>query len=189
MPAPRKIDMIPSELRERLSRTLAERGFGDILAVTDELNFWLESEGLQLSIGKSAVGEFSKALKDQREAFGMAETLLADMDIEQESDMHRVLMQMIATSAVHMMRAVREDDKHLEPKDLMALGRMLKDLMSSVGLREKIVGDERKRITEEARLAERAEIEKRVETATAEGGMSAETAAFFRAEVLGVRPK
>ena len=182
MPPPRKIDLIPAELRERLAETLAGRGFGDIVDVTEELNFWLEEEGLELTIGKSAVGEFSKALKDQRDAFKLAETLLADMDIEQESDMHKVLMQMIATSAVHMMQSVREEEGHLEPKDLMNLGRMLKDLMQSAGIREKLREDERVRVAREAKEEAADSMSKSAKKI----GLSAENVAQIRADILGV---
>ena len=131
MPPAAKLDLIPPELRQWLSEVLAERGFGDIVAITEDLNFRLEEAGLELSIGKSAVGRFSKALKDQREAFSMAETLLSDMDISAEGELHKVLMQMIATSAVHMIKAVRDGDEQLEAKELHMLARMLKDLMAS----------------------------------------------------------
>lgn len=188
MPAPKKLDLIPRELRERLATTLEERGFGDIVATTNELNDWLAAEGLELTIGKSAVGDFNKALKDQREAMGLAETLLADMDIEQESDLHRVLMQMIATAAVQFMRSVRADDEHLNADALMKLGRMLKDLMSSAGIREKIRADERKRIEEEASARARAEAEaemgRKLDAAEAKGGTLADAARKAR-EIMG----
>uniref|UniRef100_UPI003561BF42 phage protein Gp27 family protein n=1 Tax=Actibacterium sp. TaxID=1872125 RepID=UPI003561BF42 len=145
MPPPRKVDLIPEELRKWLKEALSSRGFGDIIAVTDELNFKLEAAGLQLNVGKTAVGEFSKLLKDQREAFGIAETLMADMDIDKESEIHKVLMHMIASMAMQLMKATREDDGHLPAKDLMALGKMLKDLMASAGIREKLLDDERQR--------------------------------------------
>lgn len=167
MPPPRKIDLLPPELRERLTRVLGDRGFGDIVAVTEELNFWLEEEGLQLRIGKSAVGDFSKALKDQREAFALAETLLDDMDVERESDMHKVLMQLIATAAVKLMASVKEGES-LSAQELMNLGRMLKDIMGSAGIREKLRKDERERIAREAREAEAerlaGELQKAVDT-------------------------
>lgn len=191
MPAPRKIDLIPAELRRWLAEALEARGFGDIIAVTEELNFKLDEAGVEVSIGKSAVGDFSKALKDQREAMGLAETLLADMDIERESDLHKVLMQLIATSAVQLLRSVRDDDKHLDAKDLMALGRMLKDIMSSAGIREKLRDDERARIAKEARAAAEAEIAERLDAAVTEAGLSeaglSETQLdLIRRKVLGV---
>lgn len=183
MPPPKKIDLVPPELRDWLQQELSERGFAEIVEVTEALNFRLEEAGKELRIGKTAVGEFSKALKDQREAFTLAETLLSDMDIEQESDLHKVLMQMIATSAVQLMRSVREEDGHLEAKELMALGRMLKDLMQSVGFREKIRADERERIAAEARKA----AANGVAQDASELGLTKDTVEAIKAKILGVR--
>ena len=183
MPAPAKLDLMPEELRTWLREALEARGFGDIVSVTEELNFRLQEQGLELSVGKTAVGKFSKALKDQREAFSLAETLLSDMDIEAEGEMHKVLMQMIATSAVHMMQAVREDDGHLEPKDLMNLGRMLKDLMSSSGMREKLLADERARVS---RLAKE-EAAESIEQNARQLGLTAATVAGIKSQILGVQ--
>ena len=184
MPAPAKLDLIPPELRDWLREELAARGFADIVDVTEALNFRLQEQGLELTVGKTAVGKFSKALKDQREAFSIAETLLSDMDIEAEGELHKVLMQMIATSAVHMIHAVREEDWHLEPKDLMSLGRMLKDLMSSSGMREKLLADERARITRQAQEAAKAEALDRLDDGVASGAIDAAAAQAAR-EVMG----
>ncbi|MEM7669720.1 MAG: phage protein Gp27 family protein, partial [Pseudomonadota bacterium] len=139
-------------------------------------------EGCEIRVGKTAVGNFSKMLKDQREAFSMAETLLSDMDLEAESDMHRTLMTMIATSAMQMMRSVREGNGHLPAGDLMNLGRMLKDLMGSSAVREKLLADERRRIAQEAR-------EDAAETAAKtvrQAGMSEELENRIKANILGV---
>lgn len=187
MPPPRKLDLVPEELRRWLAEELRNRGFADIVEVTEALNFRLQEAGLELSVGKSSVGDFSKALKDQREAFAIAETLLSDMDIEAEGDLHRVLVQMIATSAVQMIQAVRADDKHLAPKDLMSLGRMLKDLMASSGMREKLLADERARIARAAREAAQAEMDQALQATATEAGLSAEMLDRLRRGVLGLR--
>lgn len=191
MPAPAKLDLIPAELRTWLKEELEQRGFGDIIDVTEALNFRLQEKGLEITVGKTAVGKFSKALKDQREAFQIAETLLSDLDIEAEGELHKVLMQMIATSAVHMIQSVREEDGHLEPKDLMSLGRMLKDLMASSSMREKLLDDERKRVAREAREAAERDAADRfeavVDSAARDGGLSAERVAQMRNQFLGVK--
>lgn len=184
MPPPKKIDLLPEALIERLKALLAARGFGQIVEVTEELNGWLGAEGLELTISKTAVGEFSKMLKDQREAFSMAETLLSDMDLEAESDMHRTLMTMIATSAMQMMRAVREGDGHLDPKDLMNLGRMLKDLMGSAGIREKLLADEQARAEAIGAKKEREAIRARIDEAEGAGDVDREAARKAR-ELMG----
>ncbi|MEL7098278.1 MAG: phage protein Gp27 family protein [Pseudomonadota bacterium] len=182
MPPPRKIDLLPDEFRVRLARELQARGFADIIEVTDQLNFWLEEQGLQLTIGKSAVGEFSKVLKDQRDAFKMAEVLLEDMDVEAEGDMHKMLMHMIATQAAQYIASVSKQGVHLEPKDLMNLGRMLKDLMQSSGLREKFLEEDRARI---AKAAREEAAEAGAKTAR-DAGLSAELEEQIKANILGV---
>ena len=60
MPPPRKIDLIPQEIRLRLQDLLKERGFSDYVAVTEDLNFWLEEAGLEMRVGKSAVHSFGQ---------------------------------------------------------------------------------------------------------------------------------
>ncbi|UWQ92998.1 DUF3486 family protein [Rhodobacteraceae bacterium M382] len=180
MPPPKKLDLIPIELRQRLAMVLQERGFGDIVDVTEDLNFWLQEAGLEIRIGKTSVGEFSKLLKDQRDAFAMAETLLGDLDIEAESNMHKVLMQMIATAAFQMMQAVSEQDGHFEPKQLANLSRMLKDLMLSAGIREKLRDDERDRVAKEAREAAAEE----VGAAAAQLGLTGETVESIKDKIL-----
>lgn len=182
MPPPKKLDLVPEELIDQLKQMLADRGFGDIVEVTDEFNTLLKVNGCEISIGKTSVGNFSKLLKDQRDAFSMAETLLSDMDLEAESDMHRTLMTMIATSAMQMMSAVRREDGHLPASDLMNLGRMLKDLMGSTGIREKLLDDERKRIAQKAR-EEAAEAGVK---AVRQAGLSRELEEQIKADILGV---
>lgn len=172
MPPPRKIDLIPLELRQWLAEELQQRGFAEIVDVTEALNARLEANDVSISIGKSAVGEFSRLLKDQRDAFSMAETLLSGMDVEAESDLHKMLLHMIATSAAMMMKQVRDEGNHLDAKELMSLGRMLKDLMVSAGVREKLLDDERQRIFTKAQAEQREELEGRLEAAADEGQIS-----------------
>lgn len=182
MPAPKKLDLIPQQIRARLAAELKARGFADIIDVTEALNVWLEEEGLELRIGKTAVGEFSKVLKYQRDAFTLAETILADADIEAETELHRVLMQMIGASAVHFMAAARDSDGQLDPRDLQFLSRMLKDLMHSAGIREKLLADERARLQNE----QAARLDEAVRSG-ALAGMSADTVEAIKSQILGVR--
>lgn len=182
MPAPRKIDLIPEELRRWLAEELQARGFAEIIDVTEALNFRLEEAGLELSVGKSAVGEFSKALKDQRDAFRIAEVLLQDVDLEKEGQIHEALYQMIATSAMHMITAVRGDNKHLDPKSLSQLAKMLRDLMGSSQIREKLREDEAARVARQAK-------EEAVDAVTKKAnelGLTGGTVEAIKAQILGV---
>ncbi|UWQ31279.1 DUF3486 family protein [Leisingera sp. M527] len=187
MPPPKKLDLVPLEIRQRLALALQERGFGDIHGVTEDLNFWLDEKGLELRVGKSAVGNFSQLLKTQRDAFAIAETLLADMDIEAESGMHRALMQMIAAAMFQLMQAVAEKGDQIDAKSLANLARTLKDLMHSAGLREKMLEEERQRVAKKAREEAQAEMAGRLDEAVSEAGLSPERAENIRNRVLGLR--
>lgn len=182
MPPPKKLDLIPPELRQELARVLQDRGFGDIVAATEELNAWLEAAGLEIRIGKTAVGEYSKLLKDQREAYELSAALLSDMDIERESEMHKVLTHLISTMTFQLLQDVRKEDKTLAPSDLMNLGRMVKDLMSSTGTREKLKDDERQRIAKAARERAAESVEQRA----GELGLSKDVIEQIKSGILGV---
>lgn len=182
MPRPRKLDLIPQELQARLKAALEQRGYADIVEVTEELNFWLEDAGLEITIGKSAVGEFSKVLKDQRDAFNFAEVIMKDLDIEGESEMHKAIMQMIAVHAVKLMRKASDDEEVLPAKDLMALGKMLKEVMSSAGIREKMLADDEERVAKKARVEAAAAATKVAQQA----GISEETVEAVKQSILGV---
>lgn len=68
MPPRSKIAQLPEDVRSWLHRALVERAFGDIEAVTAELNSMLAKRGSDITVGKSAVGEASLKLKRAQEA-------------------------------------------------------------------------------------------------------------------------
>ena len=172
MPPPRKIDLIPQEIRLRLQDLLKERGFSDYVAVTEDLNFWLEDAGLEMRVGKSAV-----------HSFGQEYEQMAGNGLEEEAKRHNVLFQMITTLAFKVMKsAMLKEGDEIDPKELHFLGKMLKDVMSSSGIREKLTADERLRIAKE----ERANAAETAVKAARQAGMSSETAEKIKADILGV---
>jgi hypothetical protein len=172
MPAPKKLDLIPDQLRKQLEAALVARGFSDILKVTEELNFWLEAEGLEVRIGKTAVGEFSLLLKRQRDAFSVSKHVLAEMEIGEESAIYQTLFQLVAAQAVHLVKAMSDADQVIEAKDLHFLGKMLKDLMSAAGINEKLTQEAEKRL--------KAKQDAALTSAVATGDIDAEAAAKAR---------
>lgn len=187
MPPPKKLDLIPEEFRRWLAEELRDRGYADIVDVTEALNFRLEREGLELRVGKTAVGDFSKTLKDQREAFAVADALMQSMDIEDEGKVQAGLYQMISATAMHAIMNVREEDKHLTADDSAKYARMMKDLMASSGMREKLLEDERKRVMREAREAAQAEMDEALEATAKDAGLDGEMLGRLRRGVLGLR--
>ena len=103
MPRPRKVDLMPEELRGWLKEELRARGFSDYEGLADDLNFRLEEAGMQLRIGKSAVHnfgqEYEEFVKYQEEASAWAAGWMNDNGLEEEAQRHNVLFQMITTLA------------------------------------------------------------------------------------------
>jgi len=149
MPAPRKVDLLPAELKRWLQEELRARAFAGYEELAEALNFRLEADGLELRIRKSALHafgqEYEQFVKYQDEASAWAVGWMQDNGLEEEAKRHNVLFQMITTLAFKVMQSqmMKEGDE-IDPKELHFLGRMLKDVMASSGIRETLVKDERK---------------------------------------------
>ena len=187
MPPPRKVDLMPPELRRWLQEELQGRGFADYVEVTNVLNERLEAEGLNLSIGKSAVHAFGQEyehfVKAQEQASEWAASWMQDNGLEEEAKRHNVLFQMVTTLAFKVMQAqMTKDGEEIDPRELHFIGRMLKDVMQSSGIREKLMEEERDRIAKEARQAA---ADAAIDTVR-QAGMSEELEEQLKANILGV---
>ncbi len=177
MPPPRKVDLLPADLKRWLQEEMRARGFGGYEELAEALNFRLEEAGQELRIRKSALHaygqEYEQFVKYQDEASAWAAGWMADNGLEEEAKRHNVLFQMITTLAFKVMQAQmsREADE-IDPKELHFLGRMLKDVMASSGIREQLT------------KALRAEQAKRLEEAVAGGDIDAIAAEKAR-RILG----
>ena len=187
MPPPRKVDLLPPELKSWLQEELKTRGFGDYVELADALNFRLEEAGLELRIGKSAIHafgqEYSEFVKYQDEASAWAADWMNDNGLEEEAQRHNVLFQMITTLAFKVMQSqMLKEGGQIDPRELHFLGKMLKDVMSSSGIREKLVAEERDRAAQKARQEAIEDVEKSAH----ELGLSNDTVQGIRARILGV---
>ena len=68
MPPRGKIAQLPDELRAWLHKAIVERGYGDIVALTDDLNALCKEGGVAISIGKSAATDSDSASLVRRRA-------------------------------------------------------------------------------------------------------------------------
>jgi hypothetical protein len=149
MPAPRKVDLLPPELKRWLEAELRTRGFAGYEALAEALNWKLEEEGLELRIQKSALhsfgAEYAEFVKVQEAASAWATEWMSEAGIGDEAKRHNVLFQMITALAFKVMQAqmTRAGDE-IDPRELGFLGKMMKDIMSSAGIREQLVAAERK---------------------------------------------
>ena len=184
----RKIDLLPTELRDWLCEEMQARGYSDYAAITDALNDRLAGHGLEVTIGCSAVKAFGSEHREftklQGEASNWATGWLDEAGLEDEANRQSVLFRMITTVAFKVMKAqiTREADQ-IDPRDLHFLGRMMKDVMASSGIREAITDKERRRLIE----GERKSAADRAVTATRTAGvpLTPEVAAEIRRAVQG----
>lgn len=149
MPPPRKIDLLPSEIRGWLQEELRARGFGQYEDVAEALNFRLEQAGLDLRIRKSAIhawgAEYQEFVRLQEQASDWAKDWLGDMGMEDQAQRQNVLFQMLTTLAFKVMQAeVSKQGVEISPQNLHFLARMMKDVMSSSGIVQAMQDKERK---------------------------------------------
>lgn len=139
MPAPRKVDLLPPELKAWLQEELRVRGFGQYEDLADALNFRLEEAGLDLRIQKSALHDFGSEYREfvrlQEQASDWAKEWLGDMGMEDQAQRQNVLFQMLTTLAFKVMQAeVTKEGVQISPQNLHFLARMMKDVMASSGI-------------------------------------------------------
>ena len=139
MPPPRKIELLPAELRLWLQEELRARGFSQYEDLADALNFRLEEAGLDLRIRKSAIHDFGSEYREfvrlQEQASDWAREWLGDMGMEDQAQRQNVLFQMLTTLAFKVMQAeVSKEGAEISPQNLHFLARMMKDVMSSSGI-------------------------------------------------------
>lgn len=139
MPAPRKVDLLPVELKLWLQDELRARGFGGYEDLAEALNFRLEEEGLELRIRKSALHEFGAEYREfvrlQEQASDWAKEWLGEMGMDDQAQRQNVLFQMLTTLAFKVMQAqVEKSGDEISPQELHFLARMMKDVMHSSGI-------------------------------------------------------
>jgi hypothetical protein len=191
MPPPKKIDLIPEELRVWLKEELKERGFSGYVELADALNERLEASGLEMRVGKSAVHNFGQEYeafaKAEAEASAWAVSWMEDNGLEDEAKRHNVLFQMITTLAFKVMKSqMTKEGDQIDPQQLHFLGRLMKDVMSSSGMREKMSADNEKRIADRATAAAKAEVADDLTKNGKSYGLTRETIEKIKAGILQV---
>lgn len=177
MPPPRKVDLLPQELRGWLQEELRARGFADYEALAEALNGRLAEAGLDLRVQKSALHEFGAEYREfvrlQEQASTWAQEWLGEMGLDDQAQRQNVLFQMLTTLAFKVMQAeVSKDGAEINPQSLHFLARMMKDVMSSSGIVQAMRDKERKDQTA------------KLEAAVASGDIDAEAAAKAR-KIMG----
>jgi len=176
MPPPRKVDLLPAELKGWLRDELIARGFADYEALAEDLNFRLEDAGLELRIQKSAIHAFGQDFRQYAEAQAVAQeeirAFLQEASLQREVDVTSALFQQLTTIQWRLQMLMSDPDNLPDPRGMKDLTTALNNLIRSTDLREKLVAEERR-----AQAA-------RLDAAVASGDLNAEAAQKAR-EIMG----
>ncbi|MCA8880376.1 MAG: DUF3486 family protein [Rhodobacteraceae bacterium] len=148
MPPPRKVDLLPAELKGWLRDELVARGFADYEALAEDLNCRLKEAGLELRIQKSAIHAFGQDFRDYAEAQATAQeeirAFLQEASLKHEVDVTSALFQQLTTIQWRLQMLMSEPGGLPDPRGMKDLTSALNNLIRSTDLREKLVADERR---------------------------------------------
>lgn len=184
MPPRSKIAQLPDEIRAWLHKALVERGYGDIVALTEELNALCKEGGVGISIGKSAVGAESQRVRRAQEAIRAATDaarLIADSSNDQADSRSEATMAIVQAETFEMLLQVQEarstDDPAGRLKLLASIGKSVATLSRAR------VNQAKWRDELDARAKAAAE---RVAKLAKKGGASADTIREIKEHILGI---
>lgn len=161
MPPPRKIDLLPPELRNWLHDELKERGFSGYEDLAESLNFRLEEEGLELRIGKTSLHAFGQEFRDyarlEMQVSDEAKAFLKELTLSEEVDVTSALHQQLTHLMwrVQMSMGKGDGDNLPAAKDVRDLSTALNNLLRSTQLKDIIVKADRQ--AQAAKLADAVE--------------------------------
>lgn len=126
MPPRTKIAKLPENIRAWLRRAIVEHGFGDITALTAELNALCREGGHDVTIGRSAVGAESQRVRRAQEAIRAtteAARLIAETSADAPDRRSEATMAMVQGEVFQVMLQIqdaRDSDDPAERLKLMA---------------------------------------------------------------------
>ncbi len=184
MPPISKIAKLPPELRQWLHKTFVDRAFGDIEAITDELNQLMKQGGVAISIGKSAVGVESQRVKRAQEAIRAtteAAKVIAESSADPGDNRSAAAMAIVQSEVFELLLQIREAGDETDPLERLAV-------MNEAALGLSRLSRAR---VNQARWADELDVRAtaaadKVAKLAKKGGMSAATVAEIRSSILGI---
>jgi hypothetical protein len=180
---------VPREIQDEFNARLVAGGFADYDGLTEWLNERLTAAGLSLRISRSSAfrygaefqEQFERDMAEQRQLYQIAKTSLADNQ-DPEGIVREATIRTMQTRLLRLSIALRDaeeagDDPHLLAETSSKIAKALADLGRMDIASQKYKAEMQKRIDDAA--------EKVTQTARA-AGVSAETIAIIRRDVLGL---
>lgn len=184
MPPVRKFALLPPRLQDMLRQLFVANGFGNIEAITEQLNGWCEKEGIPLTFGKSTVGDESQRFKRAQETMAAVTRQMqavADSTADSSAKRAESLLAAVGTELFSALMDARTAEATPEPDKRIAL--MGKAALAAARLTNASVVQQTFRTEVEARTKAAAE---RVAKLAKKGGASPETIREIREQILGI---
>jgi hypothetical protein len=184
MPPVSKIAKLPPEIRSWLEQTFVDRAFGDIVAITGELNDLMKRAGVAISVGKSAVGAESQRVRRAQEAMAAATRqmqLIADTARDDADKRGEALNALVSMGLYDALLLAREAEAEDDPGK--RIGLMNKAALASARLTTTSVRQRQFRHEVETRAKAAADAVAKI---AKKGGMTPEQVREIRAQILGV---
>jgi hypothetical protein len=184
MPPRSKIAQLPEEVRRWLHRAFVERAFGDIVAITEELNAKLREGNIAVYVGKSAVGAESQKVQRAQEAIRAtteAAKLIADASADQSDARSEAAMAMVQSQVFELLLQMREASDEVDPGARLKLMATVAKSVSTLSRAR--VNQAKWRDEVEAKAKAAAD---KVATLAKKGGASPETIRQIRESILGI---
>lgn len=175
------VDRLPPDIRGRLEALLRDRAFTQLDAMA-EVNELLEAQGLPFRLTKSSVNRYAQRMEAVgtkiRQGREIAKMWVAELGNEPQGEVGRLLNEVVRNLAFETATRLAEGEAAAEPKALRELGQAIKALEEASTINERREAEIRKKALEEAA--------KSLEKTAVQEGVSAETIAKIRRDVLGM---
>lgn len=183
MPPRSKVAQLPPDLRAWLHRAIVERGYGDIVGLTDELNALCKQGGVAITIGKSAIGAESQRVKRAQESIAAtteAARLIAEAAPDEGDNRSAAAMALVQSEVFELLLKIREAD---DLDDMQRLGVMNEAALGLSRLSRSRVNQAKWNAEVEARTKAAAE---KVAKIAKTGGLTAAQVSEIRSQILGI---
>lgn len=178
-----KVDLLPDNIRDQLHQMLREKRHTqeEIRAAINEL---IDSHNLpeDMQLSRTGLNRYASRMEaigsKIRQSREMAEIWAAKLGSAPTSDVGKLLMEFVKTLAFETSMSLSEEDGPVAPKALGQLALVAQRIESAQMVSHKREKEIRQAFAEEAAAA--------AEKITKQAGLTAETAATIRREILGI---
>ena len=176
---PSKIDLLPNGVRDQLHQMLREKRHTQE-EIREAINELIDSHNLpeDMKLSRTGLNRYASRMEEIRASREMAEIWAAKLGSAPTSDVGKLLMEFVKTLAFETSMSLAEEEGPVEPKALGQLALVAQRLEAAAMASHKREKEIRQAFAEEAAA--------QAEKITKSAGLSAETAADIRRQILGI---